>query len=65
MKKYLTSLAERVFITGLLAFISNANLGDSSTWRSGLVGAAAAVAQLIYSIAVKKVGDPESAGVTK
>ena len=65
MKKYLLSLGERVAITGILAFISNANLGDSSTFRSGLVGAAAAIAQLIYSIAVKKVGDPESAGITK
>lgn len=65
MKKYLTSLAERVAITGLLAFLSSANLGDTSTFRSGLVAAAAAVAQLIYGIAVKRAGDPESAGLTK
>lgn len=65
MKKYLQSLAERVVLTGVLAFISSANLSEVSTFRSGLVAAGAAIAQLLYGIAVKRAGDPESAGVAK
>ena len=65
MKKYLTDLTERVLLSGALAFMSTANLSDLSTFRSGLVAAGAAIAQLIVGLASQRVGDPSKAGVTK
>lgn len=68
MKRYLTDLAERAvvaFVEGTLAGVTVAAVSNVDMWVAAVSGGAAAALSVLKSSIATRVGNPESASLSK